>query len=50
MPERIVRVWYKDGSFIDVLESREWEYENDPDFERAEIRWPLNEGLEDSVK
>jgi hypothetical protein len=32
----VKRVWYKDGSYIDVPSNAAWEYENDPDWDRTE--------------
>ena len=36
MPEHIVRVWFKNSTFVDVPESQIWEYANDPDFDCTE--------------
>ncbi len=36
------RIWYADGSYIDVSAQSAWEYENDPDWVRTEdlpSRW-----------
>lgn len=30
------RIWYIDGTYIDVLPQRAWEYENDPDYDWTE--------------
>lgn len=33
----MVRVYYKDGTFIDVGYEHAWEYENDPEWNRTVI-------------
>lgn len=32
----MVRVWFRNGTYKDVLASHAWEYENDPDYERTD--------------
>lgn len=31
------RIWYEDGSYIDVPDNNAWEYENDPGYAFTEI-------------
>lgn len=39
-----VRLWFKDGTYMDVDQNRAWEYESQPDYDRTE---DLNEVVDD---